>query len=62
MRVQEKFHTTGYPEEMNSTEHHRNGVISDGSSPSSQPESRRDSSLAGHSTENLLESDESVDC
>ena len=62
MRIQDKLKTGSETDEMNNVEEHKNGVMSDGSSPSSRAGSGRESSLAGHSTENLLESDESIDC
>jgi len=62
MRVQDKFKTAEYIDEMNNTEFHRNGVLSDASTPTSRPESGRESSIAGESTDNLLESDGSLDC
>ena len=62
MRVQDKFKSAEYIDEMNNTEFHRNGVLSDASTPTSRPQSGRESSITGEITDNLLESDDSLDC
>ena len=49
-------------DEVTCSHGHSNGVMSDGSSPTNRHESGRENILTEHSTENLLESDESIDC
>lgn len=65
MHVQKTIKSSAEHVETDYIDNNKNGVMSDKSdksSPSSWTDGGREGSLAGHSTENLLESDESIDC